>query len=69
MLQLKPKQSNSRSFLQYAAMASQMTAIMLVFIFLGRWLDQQHGHTYTLLGAVLGVSLAMYIMIKQFIKK
>ncbi|MBM3427258.1 MAG: AtpZ/AtpI family protein [Bacteroidetes bacterium] len=68
MLQLKPRQSNSNSFLQYAAMGGQMAAIMLICIFLGRWLDNGNGHRFTLFGSILGVVLAMYTMIKQILK-
>jgi ABC-type lipoprotein release transport system permease subunit len=68
MLPLKPKQSNPRSFIQFAAMGSQMAVIMLVFIFLGRWLDDGNGHVYTLIGSIIGVVLAMYTMIKQILK-
>jgi hypothetical protein len=68
MLPLKPKQSNPRSFIQFAAMGSQMAVIMLVFIFLGRWLDKGDGHLFTICGSIIGVVLAMYTMIKQILK-
>lgn len=68
MLPLKPKLSNSNSFLRFAAMGSQMAVTMLVFIFLGRWLDDENGHIYTICGAIIGVGMAMYTMIKQISK-
>jgi len=49
-------------------MGGQMAAIMLICIFLGRWLDNGNGHRFTLFGSILGVVLAMYTMIKQILK-
>jgi hypothetical protein len=49
-------------------MATQMAIIMLVFIGLGRYLDGPNQKTYTLIGAILGVTLSMYSIIKSLMK-
>ncbi len=58
------------SYLKYAGMAFQMAAVMLVFLFLGKKIDQYyHFETpyFTMLGAVVGVFAALYLTLKDFI--
>lgn len=57
--------------MRYSAMAFQMLAAMLLFTYIGYQLDQIT-NTYPLLlilGLLLGVGIAMYIIIKSIPKK
>ncbi|HNI43144.1 MAG: AtpZ/AtpI family protein [Chitinophagales bacterium] len=68
-----PKNStnNSNAYARYSAMAFQMLAAMLLFTYIGYRLDQIT-NTYPLLlilGLLLGVGIAMYIIIKSIPKK
>ena len=68
MLQSMPKPQFNNGFFKYAGMASQMAIIILVFIWIGRYLDGKQGKTFTLIGAVLGVALSLYSVIKSLMK-
>jgi hypothetical protein len=68
MLHRMPKPPFNSSFIKYASMATQMAIIMLVFIGVGRYLDGPNRKSYTLIGAILGVTLSMYSIIKSLMK-
>ena len=67
----KKKRQQPNAILRYSGMATQMAIIILVFVFVGRWLD---GHFatekpfYTAGLTVLGVVLSVYYMIKDLMK-
>lgn len=66
------KKNQPNSFLRYSGMATTMAVIILIGVLGGRWLDE-HFQTetpwYTLTGSILGVTLSMYYIIKDLIKK
>lgn len=58
------------SYLKYAGMAFQMAGVMLVFLFVGKKIDQYYQletSYFTMLGAVVGVLAALYLTLKDFI--
>jgi NhaP-type Na+/H+ or K+/H+ antiporter len=67
------KQPNRRlqkpeRFLEYAGMAVEMATIILLAVFLGRWLDRTYPPDfplYTLLSALSGVIFALYRFISK----
>jgi len=81
---LKPEQNkieNTRGFLKYTSMAFQMIATILVFLFMGRYLDNRfvfssglkNGHhtvfpLFTFICTLLGLSASLYLIIK-YLKK
>jgi F0F1-type ATP synthase assembly protein I len=81
---LKPEQNkieNTRGFLKYTSMAFQMIATILVFLFLGKFLDSRftvpsslngnHHRTFpifTFVGTILGVSASLYLILKTLKK-
>jgi hypothetical protein len=64
---LNRKQPPSNGFLRYSSMAIQMAITIGLFVWLGRLADGYYatGKTYTLIGSVLGVVIAMYRVIKD----
>jgi F0F1-type ATP synthase assembly protein I len=65
----KKKQPND--FLKYTGMATQMAIIILAGVFGGRWLDAHYSMTtpiFTIVASLLGVSAALYFLIKDFIR-
>lgn len=63
------KQPNS--FLRFTSMASQMAVTIAIGVFGGRELDQylaQENHTFTLIGSIFGVGVALYFVIKDLSK-
>ena len=76
MSQQKPQQGKKKrqqpnAILRYSGMATQMAAIILAFVFAGRWLDE-HFQTekpmYTAGLTILGVVLSVYYMVKDLTK-
>ncbi len=52
-------------------MATQMAITILAGVFGGRKLDEYLGleiHTFTLVGSIFGVAIALYFLIKDFIR-
>jgi F0F1-type ATP synthase assembly protein I len=52
-------------------MATQMAIIILAGVFGGRWLDAHYSMTtpiFTIVASLLGVSAALYFLIKDFIR-
>lgn len=53
-------------------MATQMAIIIGGGVFLGKWLDDKYhidSHAFTLTFAISSVALAMYMVIKDLLKK
>ena len=81
---MKPKQNkieNTRGFLKYTSMAFQMIATILVFLFLGKFLDSRFSVStnlngnhhkvfpiFTFVGAILGVAASLYLILKSLKK-
>ena len=67
----RPNLNNNKQYARYSAMAFQMIAAMLLGTYLGYRLDQLVGTAPFLLivGLLLGVGLAMYIIIKSISEK
>jgi F0F1-type ATP synthase assembly protein I len=53
--------------MRYAGLGVQLAASILVFVFLGQWLDRKAGTggLYTILGAFLGFGGTMYALIRS----
>jgi F0F1-type ATP synthase assembly protein I len=69
-----PKQSNNKnqSFLKYTAMATQMAATIAGGVLLGIWIDKKTGLAtpwFTLILTLVSVFAAIYLSIKDFLKK
>ena len=74
---MEPKETNQKtaktaskksdSFLKYSGMATQMAAPIVFFVFVGLKLDNwlETKVLFVLIGALLGVGLPMYSLIKQ----
>ncbi|MEQ8907670.1 MAG: AtpZ/AtpI family protein [Vicingaceae bacterium] len=63
------KQPNT--FLRFSGMATQMAVIIGIGVFGGKELDayfKQDQHTFTLIGSLLGVGVALYFVIKDLSK-
>jgi ATP synthase protein I len=56
--------------MKYAGLGVQLAASILVFVFLGRWLDRKAGTSglFTILGAFLGFGGTMYALIRSLNK-
>jgi ATP synthase protein I len=66
------KTKNTRAYLRYSGLAFQLIATILVFVYLGRWIDQSMGNStpwFTLLLALLAVVGSMYRLIKGLTKQ
>jgi hypothetical protein len=64
---LSPKRPPSNGFLRYSGMAIQMALTIGLFVWIGLQLDSHFsaGKTYTLIGSLLGVVVAMFRVIKD----
>jgi ATP synthase protein I len=56
--------------MKYAGLGVQLAASILVFVFLGQWLDRKAGTNglFTILGAFLGFGGTMYALIRSLNK-
>ncbi len=56
--------------MKYAGLGVQLAASILVFVFLGQWLDRKAGTSglFTILGAFLGFGGTMYALIRSLNK-
>ena len=63
----KPKSPINNSYLKYSGMAIQMALTIGLFVWMGLQLDSHFstGKTYTLIGSLLGVVVAMFRVIKD----
>ena len=68
----KPKQPASNSYLKYSGMAFQMGAIITIGVFggvkLDEWLELKTP-VFTLVLSLASVAAAIYVSIKDFLKK
>jgi F0F1-type ATP synthase assembly protein I len=58
-------------YVKYTAIAMQMIAVILVFVFIGQKVDEYQKPEkpyYTILLSILGVFAALYLALKDFIK-
>lgn len=65
------KKKPPNDFLKYTGMATQMAIIILAGVFGGRWLDAHflmNAPIFTLVGSLLGVLIALYFLIKDFMR-
>lgn len=70
--QTKPKSKQPNAFIKYSNMGFVMAAAIGGFMYGGMKLDEyQENETpgWTIVGAMVGVTAAMYYVIKDFIKK
>ncbi len=68
---LKKRKKQMTSIAKYSALAFQMLAIILVFVFIGVKLDayfQTSFRWFTLIGTILGFVLSLYHSLKDFLK-
>jgi len=68
----KKEKKALNSYVKYSSIAFQMLAIMLAGVFGGRELDkwvEWHFPVFTLTLTILAVMLAIYTVIKDFIRK
>lgn len=66
------KQKSYNSFLRYSGMGIQMVVTIVAGTFFGRWLDQKFQMSFPvflLLGVLLSVFAAIYLAIKDLIRK
>lgn len=62
---------NTRAYLRYSGLAFQLIATILIFVYLGRWIDQSMENEtpwFTLLFAVIAVVGSMYRLIRGLSK-
>lgn len=61
----------SKAYLKYSGMAFQMISIMLIFLFLGKYLDRQFltEPILTVVFVILGVFLAIAFFMIQILKE
>lgn len=67
---LQDHKNSLNKYVRFSGVAFQMIAIILLFSFLGVWLDGKfinENSIYTIICSLLGVALAIYIVIKQVI--
>ncbi|MFN5889884.1 MAG: AtpZ/AtpI family protein [Bacteroidota bacterium] len=63
--------ASSREFMKYTSMAFQMIGSILVFVFMGyfidnSWAKQQLGFpVFTIVGTLLGVAASLYLILKK----
>jgi ATP synthase protein I len=57
--------------MRYAGLGIQLAASILIFVFIGRWLDRKTGlePLFTILGAFLGFGGTMWSLIRQLNKE
>jgi len=65
------KKKPSNAYLKYSGMAFQMIAVMLIFLFLGRFLDQNFNTEpiLTAICTILGVFIAIAFFMIQILKE
>lgn len=69
--ELEKKKKQVTSLARYSALAFQMLAIILLFVFGGIKLDayfQLTFHWFTLIGTILGFVLSLYYSLKDLLK-
>lgn len=59
------------AYAKYSGLAFQMIVPIAVGVFGGRWLDDTFdgGGTWTIVGSLLGIGLALYLPLRELLKK
>jgi F0F1-type ATP synthase assembly protein I len=58
-----------KSWGRYTSVAFEMIATVLLFVFVGRWVDSTCHFSFplgTFLGSLLGVGACLYVILKKF---
>lgn len=58
-----------REWGKYTGVAFEMIATVMLFVFVGRWIDAQWPMSFpvgTFFGALLGVAASLYVILKKF---
>lgn len=65
----KPRQSTATSGLQYAGIGIQLAGSILLFLFLGQWLDRRLGTEpwLLLIGVLVGAAAGFFSMYRQLV--
>jgi F0F1-type ATP synthase assembly protein I len=69
--QKKNNTSGLNKYVEYSGIAFQMVAIILAFVWAGKKVDEKYFNgdsVFIIVFSLLGVVLAMYIVLKDFIK-
>jgi ATP synthase protein I len=69
--QKKNNNSGLNKYVEYSGIAFQMVAIILAFVWVGKKIDEKYFNgesVFIIVFSLLGVLLAMYVVIKDFIK-
>jgi len=69
--QEKNKTSGLNKYIEYSGIAFQMVAVILAFVWAGKKIDQKYFNgesVFIIVFSLLGVILAMYIVLKDFLK-
>lgn len=64
--------AGAKSYAQYSGLAIQMVVILLVFVYGGKWLDAHFESPkpyYTTGLALVGITLALYVPLRNLLKK
>jgi ATP synthase protein I len=67
----KKKKNPYPNYLQHFGMGFQILAMVLVGVLAGQWLDKKYPNDYslyTIIASLLMIIIALYQMIKQFLK-
>ncbi|MGC9345115.1 MAG: AtpZ/AtpI family protein [Bacteroidales bacterium] len=61
------KKNYTRLILAYSTIGIQLAVTLLLFLFLGHWLDERYGSSpwFILLGTVLGMGVGFYNLMKS----
>jgi ATP synthase protein I len=71
----EPKKNNNQSLnalARYSGMAFQMAATIIVFLFLGKWIDSKvhlKFPMFTAILSILGVFIGVYFVIRDILKQ
>ncbi|MGB3546875.1 MAG: AtpZ/AtpI family protein [Saprospiraceae bacterium] len=67
----KDIRDSGNAYLKYSGIAIQMTVILLLFVFAGRYLDSSSGdgtgRTWTVVLSLVGVFAGLYVALRDFI--
>ena len=61
------KKNYTRLILAYSTIGIQLAVTLLLFLFLGHWLDERYGSSpwFVLIGTVLGMGVGFYNLMKS----
>ncbi|MDD3771294.1 MAG: AtpZ/AtpI family protein [Weeksellaceae bacterium] len=64
----KKNKNNMTKYVHLTGLGFQMMAVMFVFIWLGRWVDEHYAGErkyFAALGSLLGLAASLYLVLKQ----